>query len=271
MELARIISQETGTSPEEIFLLRHGNGIINTLLRYGATVEELTEIQPIGTRYDFSDPNYNSKIVVVIVYDKVYGVYRIHGVRGVGTNYTLSSESYQRFDKERNVKETPCRKYNLEKLPSIANDLLVYGWDGRTRTPVQRYDDSFFWEIKVKPIIEKSPLEEMEAVFQRQVSESMAQPAEIRQQRLALSLRIPTKVIVNSWVFVRNPDVVAEALYRSKGFCDFCQQSAPFKRRSDGSPYLEVHHKIPLSLGGEDTIENAVALCPNCHRQSHYA
>ncbi|WP_256325004.1 HNH endonuclease signature motif containing protein [Nitrosomonas sp. Nm132] len=41
-------------------------------------------------------------------------------------------------------------------------------------------------------------------------------------------------------------------------------------RKHDGSPYLEVHHKIPLAFGGEDTVVNAIALCPNCHREAHY-
>jgi 5-methylcytosine-specific restriction protein A len=33
---------------------------------------------------------------------------------------------------------------------------------------------------------------------------------------------------------------------------------------------LEVHHKTPLSARGEDTVENAIALCANCHRELHY-
>lgn len=39
---------------------------------------------------------------------------------------------------------------------------------------------------------------------------------------------------------------------------------------SNESPYLEVHHKVPLALGGDDTVANATALCPNCHRQNHF-
>ncbi|MGB4922720.1 MAG: HNH endonuclease signature motif containing protein, partial [Candidatus Nitrotoga sp.] len=35
-------------------------------------------------------------------------------------------------------------------------------------------------------------------------------------------------------------------------------------------PYLEVHHKMQLAKGGEDTVENALGLCPNCHRYSHF-
>lgn len=72
-------------------------------------------------------------------------------------------------------------------------------------------------------------------------------------------------------VFQRNPDVVAEVLFRANGHCEHCGNPAPFTRRTNGSPYLEVHHTKSLVEGGEDTVENATALCPNCHRKSHYA
>jgi 5-methylcytosine-specific restriction protein A len=32
---------------------------------------------------------------------------------------------------------------------------------------------------------------------------------------------------------------------------------------------LEVHHIQWLSNDGDDTIDNIVALCPNCHRKMH--
>jgi len=70
--------------------------------------------------------------------------------------------------------------------------------------------------------------------------------------------------------YARNPDVVAEVLVRASGACEGCQQPVPFVRRKDATPYLEVHHKVPLSLAGDDTVANAIALCPNCHRQEHY-
>jgi len=31
-----------------------------------------------------------------------------------------------------------------------------------------------------------------------------------------------------------------------------------------------VHHKKTLALGGEDTVDNSLALCPNCHREMHF-
>ncbi|HHE3726254.1 TPA: HNH endonuclease, partial [Escherichia coli] len=47
------------------------------------------------------------------------------------------------------------------------------------------------------------------------------------------------------------------------------KRDAPFLKE-DGTPFLEVHHIEWLSKGGEDSVENAIALCPNCHRQAHY-
>ena len=70
--------------------------------------------------------------------------------------------------------------------------------------------------------------------------------------------------------FVRNPDVIAEALARANSKCEECDNDAPFLRVSDGTPYLEAHHQVPLAQGGEDTVDNAVALCPNCHRKAHF-
>lgn len=53
---------------------------------------------------------------------------------------------------------------------------------------------------------------------------------------------------------------------RAHGHCQLCGMQAPFNS-PDGTPYLEVHHVIPFRDGGDDSISNLVALCPNCHRK----
>jgi 5-methylcytosine-specific restriction protein A len=105
--------------------------------------------------------------------------------------------------------------------------------------------------------------------FSSEVEIAFAATSEERAKKLALGNPIPATAIVKTIVFLRNPHVVAEALHRLDGHCGGCGNPAPFKR-SDGSGYLEVHHRIPLSEGGPDTVENAVALCPNCHREAHH-
>lgn len=70
--------------------------------------------------------------------------------------------------------------------------------------------------------------------------------------------------------FVRDPRVHAYVLQVANGSCEYCCEPAPFLTALD-EPYLEVHHVTPLSIGGPDTVDNAVALCPNCHRRAHHA
>lgn len=70
------------------------------------------------------------------------------------------------------------------------------------------------------------------------------------------------------FVFPRNPYIVEYVKRRARGICDFCEKKAPFSN-IDGKPYLECHHVKWLADGGMDRVENAVALCPNCHRQMH--
>jgi len=105
---------------------------------------------------------------------------------------------------------------------------------------------------------------------ERVVAQTRRGTRQARLRRLASAPRTPLKIFVTSSAFERNPDVVAEVLSRADGICEACGESAPFLRRTDGSPYLEVHHSIQLTNGGEDTVENAVGLCPNCHRRAHY-
>jgi len=112
------------------------------------------------------------------------------------------------------------------------------------------------------------PQNENDAFYQR-VKESL-KDADSRRKRLKASNKLPIQKKVEVVVYERNPDVVAEVLERAKGVCEGCSCLAPFVRKKDNTPYLEVHHKIQLAKGGDDTVENAEALCPNCHRERHY-
>ncbi|GIM45947.1 hypothetical protein DNHGIG_14960 [Collibacillus ludicampi] len=71
-----------------------------------------------------------------------------------------------------------------------------------------------------------------------------------------------------SQTYDRDPFVSEYAKRRARGYCQLCEKPAPFTDKK-GQPYLETHHIVWLSKGGPDTIENTVALCPNCHRKMH--
>lgn len=78
----------------------------------------------------------------------------------------------------------------------------------------------------------------------------------------------PSAVQATSLQFVRDPEVKAWVLRLANGICECCGQPAPF--HSVNGPFLEVHHVQRLADKGADTVENAIAICPNCHRRLHY-
>lgn len=80
----------------------------------------------------------------------------------------------------------------------------------------------------------------------------------------------PKKKKTATMAFERDPRVSAFVLAAAGGRCEACNAPAPFER-ADGIPFLEVHHLKHLADGGSDTVENAVAVCPNCHRRLHYS
>lgn len=130
--------------------------------------------------------------------------------------------------------------------------------------------ESKHFKMIAKMLEELNALENYHEELSQAVQKSLADGSEERKKRLEnRSVLIPESYETTTRVFKRNPDVIAEVLIKANGICERCQNPAPFKRASNGTPYLEVHHKRRLADGGEDTIDNAIALCPNCHRELH--
>jgi len=73
---------------------------------------------------------------------------------------------------------------------------------------------------------------------------------------------------IHTSVYERNPYIAEIAKRRAKGVCQLCKNPSPFNDKQ-GRPYLEEHHIIWLSKGGQDSMNNVVALCPNCHAKMH--
>ncbi|MCY4555432.1 MAG: HNH endonuclease signature motif containing protein [Chloroflexi bacterium] len=67
----------------------------------------------------------------------------------------------------------------------------------------------------------------------------------------------------------RHPEVQRWVFQCADGRCELCGKRAPFEKEN-GTLFLEIHHVCRLADGGADVPENAVALCPNCHREAHY-
>lgn len=106
--------------------------------------------------------------------------------------------------------------------------------------------------------------------FYSRVQESLRDSTEERDARLKSAPRKPKLKSVSVQVYERSPDVVAKRLIIANGICECCGKKAPFIRKCDDTPYLEVHHIVSLANNGDDTVENTAALCPNCHRRKHF-
>jgi 5-methylcytosine-specific restriction endonuclease McrA len=107
----------------------------------------------------------------------------------------------------------------------------------------------------------QAALEEAEEQLEK-LDDQALRAAALRGQK-----KVPPKVHMTVETVARSPAVSAYVKRLARGRCDLCQEPAPFRTRR--GPYLECHHIQPLAKGGPDTIENTVALCPNCHRKMH--
>ncbi|KAA0746302.1 MULTISPECIES: helix-turn-helix domain-containing protein [Bacillus cereus group] len=61
-------------------------------------------------------------------------------------------------------------------------------------------------------------------------------------------------------------NVKKEVLNRANGFCELCNNFAPFIG-NDGLPYLEIHEIESEGMGVDSVETTFVALCPNCYKR----
>lgn len=70
-------------------------------------------------------------------------------------------------------------------------------------------------------------------------------------------------------IYRRDSRVRDAALKLAGGSCERCGQQGFLT--TTGERYLETHHVVGVAERGPDTIDNIIAVCPNCHRQAHFA
>lgn len=146
----------------------------------------------------------------------------------------------------------------------------IHYYEGHTKTTMHKMRSvvTGFESRLPKPGLRR--LTDVQADLAHQVAQSLSDSTDARNKRLITACKVPQRIEVRTTIYIRNPDVVAAVLDRADGFCERCKSQAPFIRVSNGTPYLEVHHRIQLADGGEDSTDNAIAICPNCHRELHY-
>ena len=107
----------------------------------------------------------------------------------------------------------------------------------------------------------------------RAIEESHAQiarrlPTAELQARAKSAKKQPLVRTTQTSAFVRDAAIAEYVKRLANGQCDLYDKAAPFLSVRNEA-YLECHHITWLAKGGEDAIENTVALCPNCHRKMH--
>ena len=117
----------------------------------------------------------------------------------------------------------------------------------------------------VKPVPSQAELKRVSET--RAAKLSSLTLSELR-RRAGSAKKKPQKRKTSTNQLVRDASVVAYVKKAAEGVCDLCEQQSPFTNKQ-GHPYLECHHVIRLADDGDDAIDNAVALCPNCHRKMH--
>jgi hypothetical protein len=85
-----------------------------------------------------------------------------------------------------------------------------------------------------------------------------------------ISKEIPEKREYLVETYVRNVGWAKRAKETFGFYCMFPSCNNTFIKE-DGTPYIEVHHIIPLCSGGEDGLWNLSVLCAHHHRVAHFA
>ncbi|WP_406677724.1 HNH endonuclease [Moorella sp. ACPs] len=128
------------------------------------------------------------------------------------------------------------------------------------------------WVFPLRVVDVVAPVAIPAELINRRLEEKEKQARRLDEQELRRRIHFSRPEAASRKVTIttyeRNPYVAEYARRRANGRCQLCHKPAPFLN-PDGEPYLEVHHIDWLSRGGEDTINNTVAPCPNCHRKMH--
>lgn len=128
------------------------------------------------------------------------------------------------------------------------------------------------WIFPLKPIPGTPSITIAEPILKKKQQQREREARKLSDTDLLMRARYSKKVVgarqVRTSTYDRNVYVAELARRRANGICQLCEKPAPFMDKT-GQPFLESHHVIWLSQIGEDSIENTVALCPNCHRKMH--
>lgn len=171
----------------------------------------------------------------------------------------------------------------IDALPYLEESnrrFISYAIQNTTQLPLMRKAHSigfilYLSEFTLKNIPNPTYINiisENDFYYNKQLQEKEAKTLTIfeLEDRIVNRTKATERINVTASRFSRNPYIVEYAKRLANGICQDCKQPAPFVNKLTNEPFLETHHIIPLAQDGMDTIENTIAVCPNCHRKRHY-
>lgn len=120
------------------------------------------------------------------------------------------------------------------------------------------------WIFPLKPVSEEAYIEEREPTVKELIKLSNEELARRTNIKL-IGKKVHKKDTIT---YYRDPYLKEMVKRIAGGKCQYCGEDAPFLDKNN-VPYLEEHHVKRLADGGSDTMDNVVAICPNCHCKMH--
>jgi len=219
--------------------------------------------------------------LLVLISDPFKGLYEDRW-EGQVLHYTgmgpIGNQSLS-YAQNRTLAEAPNSGISLHLLEAITPQEYTYAGEVQLIGPPYQEEQTdeegevrkvWMFPIKLKPggIIPEITAEQARAIEESHARIARKLSTEDLKQRASKAKKQPPLRTTQASTYVRDAAVAEYAKRLANGFCDLCEMPAPFRNKQNDA-YLECHHIIWLAKGGEDTILNTVALCPNCHRKMH--
>jgi 5-methylcytosine-specific restriction protein A len=218
---------------------------------------------------------------LVLVSDPTRGIYEDRWVEDV-LHYTgMGLEGDQNINFAQNKTLAESNSNGVEVYLFEVIEAGSYLFRGRVQLTGAPYQDEQpgkdgslrkVWIFPLKPSLEAQAISIPEPILTKKQKQREKEARRLSDAELKIRAKYSKKVAgtrqVSTSTYDRNAYVAELARRRAAGHCQLCGNPAPFKD-TKSEPFLESYHIIWLSQGGEDSIENTVALCPNCHRKMH--
>ena len=239
---------------------------------------ELCEIFKCGPQGGMRKSNQTSSLAIVSNHIK-----SIYNDRWIGNafHYTgmgLSGDQSIDFMQNKTLSESNVNQVSVHLFEVFRK--TIYTYIGPVKLFGQPYSEKqpdqnglvrkvFVFPLKLisedKPLLQKSEIDNLQHVKEKK---AIRLSDDELKKRALKSIKKAGNRTVSTTQHDRSPWISEYIKRKANGVCQLCNKKAPFLNQK-GVPYLETHHIIWLSKGGEDSVHNTVALCPNCHRKMH--